>query len=383
MLAGRDGGIVATGAVAPGGSLDVAGNKIATGGQGIVVGADATVDANTVNRLGDDPGTDGIVVEAGPISIAPGDVRITGNRVHDRAGIGIALRTAVRSLIVKQNVVATVGAGIIIAGRGGADRVTVDNNEVFDVASVEDAAFGIALGNVGSAAVHGNTVVRVGPELTEGGTRAGIAVYGSADVRIDGNVVDEIGRLDGYVGAAAGVLVVGPFDRVSVAENSIRFNPKQLAPSDGIWWALRIISAGKGLTRMASGTAVVPVSKGAVVVNGAWGYVAPTRDDHVGVTANHVSGGGRQPACEVDVLGDAVAEANQCRHEGSEIGVLLTASSVIASSNRVRGERSMLVLMVPENRFAAVGNLAAGGTHLGGPGAGLPGPWDPLNPIVS
>jgi hypothetical protein len=43
----------------------------------------------------------------------------------------------------------------------------------------------------------------------------------------------------------------------------------------------------------------------------------------------------------------------------------------------------MLVLDVAENRFAALGNLAAGGTHLGSPGAGLPGPWDPFNPLVS
>ena len=42
----------------------------------------------------------------------------------------------------------------------------------------------------------------------------------------------------------------------------------------------------------------------------------------------------------------------------------------------------MLVLEEPENRFAAVGNLAAGGTHLNNPGGGLPDPWQPLNPTV-
>jgi hypothetical protein len=43
----------------------------------------------------------------------------------------------------------------------------------------------------------------------------------------------------------------------------------------------------------------------------------------------------------------------------------------------------MLIIDAQENRFAAVGNLTPAGTHLGGPGAGLPGPWAPLNPIVS
>jgi hypothetical protein len=44
--------------------------------------------------------------------------------------------------------------------------------------------------------------------------------------------------------------------------------------------------------------------------------------------------------------------------------------------------RSMLILRTAENRLAAVGNLTPGGTHLNNPGAGLPGPWQPLNPLV-
>ena len=107
---------------------------------GIVVGPDATVDSNAVNKLGDNPGTDGIVVAAGAFAAAPGHVRITGNRVHDRAGHGIALLTAVRTFMVKENIVADVGDGIVIEGKGSAERVAVDNNEVFDVAAAEGAA---------------------------------------------------------------------------------------------------------------------------------------------------------------------------------------------------------------------------------------------------
>jgi hypothetical protein len=85
------------------------------------------------------------------------------------------------------------------------------------------------------------------------------------------------------------------------------------------------------------------------------------------------------------VGGDVVAEANQCTYEPIEdpSAVVLEASSVVASSNRLRGEKSMLIFQVREDRFAAVGNLAPGGTHLGGPGAGLPLPWQPLNPDVT
>jgi hypothetical protein len=86
----------------------------------------------------------------------------------------------------------------------------------------------------------------------------------------------------------------------------------------------------------------------------------------------------------VRVTGDVVADANQCHHEfvNDPTAMLLEGASIIASSNRLRGGRAMLILQAIEARFAAVGNLAPGGTHFGGPGAGLPPPWQDLNPTV-
>ena len=387
VLGGRSAGIMATGAVAPGGTLDVVGNKVATGGAGIFVGADAVVDGNAVNRLGGPPGTDGIVVASGGLAVAPGHVRITGNRVHDRTGTGIALRTAVRTFMVKQNILSTVGAGIAIEGQGVAERVAIDNNEVFDVATAEGAApiaLGILVSRARSAAVVGNTVARVGPGLVQAAGRAGILVMASEDVRVAGNVVEEIGAPDGFLGLAVGIGVFGPFERATVSENSVRFAPDRPAPSEGGWYALLIQSAGRVVTRVGAQKAVVPLRTGAVVLNGAWAAAAADRGDHAGVDSNTLSGGRLLPACLVRVAGDVVAQGNQCLHVEAEdpTAVRLQATSVTASSNRVRGEKAMLVLEVPENRFAAVGNLAAGGTHLNNPGGGLPDPWQPLNPTV-
>jgi hypothetical protein len=388
MVTGGSGGVVATGAVAPGGSLDVAGNKISTSAAGVVVGPDASVESNTINRRGDDEGTDGIVVASGEIDAAAGHVRITGNRVHGISGTGIVVRTAVRSLMVKQNVVAEVGAGIAIENRGAAESVSVHNNQVLDVGAVRregDLVVGIALARADSVSVVDNTVERIGLDVIQARLRAGVLVLASADVRVAGNVVDEIGpQTSEFVGLAAGVVAVGPFDRISVVENSIRYGPERPAPEGGRWHALVVASAGQQLVGFGGGRAAVPIEEGAVVFNGEWAFPVPRRADHVGVGSNTMSGGGELPTCLVRVRGDVVAQANQCEHVAARdpTGVLLTASSISAASNRVRGERSMLVLQVPENRFAAVGNLASGGTHLGGPGNGLPDPWDPLNPVV-
>ncbi len=389
VLGPREAGIVATGAVAPGGSLDLIGNKVATRGDGIVVGPEALVDANTINTLGEGRGTDGIVVAAGPITVQPGHVRVTGNQIHDRAGTGIALRTSVLSFMVKQNVLATVGHGIAIEEKGEAEQVALEDNEVLDVGTSEPPigyALGIYLSNSGSAAVTGNTVARVGSGFAEGAELAGILVTAPEDVRISGNVVDEIGSQEGVVGFAVGIAVMGPFERASISDNSVRFGRDLQEPKQGAWLALLIQSAGRVLTRVAQAASVVPLdADAALVIDRAWAVRVPRRGDHVGVASNTLSGGGEQPVCLVRVGGDVVAEANQCTYEPIEdpSAVVLEASSVVASSNRLRGEKSMLIMQVPEDRFAAVGNLVPGGTHLGGPGAGLPLPWQPLNPDVT
>lgn len=208
VIAGADGGIVATGAVAPGGSLDLVGNKVSTTGGAVVAGADASIEANVVNARGGGPGADGIVVAPGTIAVSPGNVRIAGNRVHDRAGTGIALRTAVRTLRLDHNVLERVGSGFAVEARGAAERRAVHDNEVLDVATAADAAPGRAIGILvarsGSVTVEGNTVARVAPDLVEGRLRGGIVVLACEDVRVTGNVVDEIGPREGYVGSRSG-----------------------------------------------------------------------------------------------------------------------------------------------------------------------------------
>ena len=346
VLAGEQGGIVATGAVAPGGTLDVVGNKVATSGAGIVVGADATVDSNVVNRLGESPGTDGIVVSAGSFQAAAGHVRVTGNRVHDRTGTGIALRTAVRSWMVKENVVANVGEGIAIEGHGAAERVAVDNNQVSDVDRAQedaDAVFGIVLTRAASAGVVGNTVARVGLASPGARVRGGIVLLAVDDARVSGNVVDAVGPPGGFLGVAIGIGVIGPFDAASVQDNSSRFGADGAAPEQGGWYALLVQSAGSELVRFGDGKAAVPLEDGgAVVLTSAWAFAAVARGDHAGIGANTLTGGGSLPTCLARLRGEVVAEGNQCRHqEGQELaGILLQASALTASANRVRAAAS-------------------------------------------
>ena len=368
------------------------GNKIATGGAGIVVGADATVDSNVINDTSPNErgtGTEGIVVAQGAIGVAPGHVRITGNRVHDRTGTAIALRTAVRTFMVKQNILTRVGAGIAIEGKGSAERVAVDNNELFDVAAREgaDTPFGIVLLRAESMAVAGNTLAGVGAGATSIPVRAGIVAVAADDIRVTGNVVDTVGPQSegGFLGLAVGIVVSGPFNAASVSDNSARFGTDRLAPSEGTWTALMVMSAGaSNVMRLGAGKAVVQVDGGAVVLTNGWAFLAALRTDHAIIASNKLTGGGELPACFARVGGDIVAQGNHVTHSGGQqpTGAFLQASVVTASTNRLTGGDTMLVIRAGEGGFAAVGNIASGGTHLNLPGNGLPAPWAPLNPTA-
>ena len=392
VFAGPGGAIAATGLSSPGGVLAVVGNTVSTTGSGITVGADALVDGNAVNGLGGrregtvagagaTPGTDGIVVAAGGFTAAPGHVRITGNRVHDRGGVGISLRTAVQTFMVKENVVTRVGAGILIEGNGRAGRVAVDNNEVVDVSG----AAGINLLGAASITVAGNAVLRVAQRLENVTARAGVGVLGVADVRIAENVVDEIGAPGGFLGSAAGIAVIGPFAAASVSDNTSRFGAAAPTPKQGAWIALQIEStAPAGTTVQGDQVMAVPVAGGQVLVfTGEEPFLVAGALEHSGIASNSLTGGGASPTCLVRIAGDLVAVGNQCDHDvtgGQPAAMLLAARSITATSNRARGERATIVLDVDPKRFAAVANLAGGGTRLGS--ATLPAPWAPLNPQV-
>ncbi|MER6187928.1 DUF6519 domain-containing protein [Streptomyces sp. NPDC001652] len=381
-------GIVATGALAADGTLEVCGNTVATGGTGIVVGVDATVDSNRIQGHRRQPGTDGIVVEEGTPA-PPGDVRITGNRVRDRSGTGIALRGPVTTFTADHNLLSAVGSGVVVEDRGAAERVVVEDNEITDVAtgrSWKAPAFGVVVARSASAAVTGNRVARLAPDLVENRTRVAILALGCADSRVCGNLVADVGPRQGFAGAALGIGVLGPFERLLVGENSVRREPGPEVQLKALWQALTVEAATKGPLRLGQGRAVIPVGDaGQLLLSGRWAFAVPAAGGHVTVDANTLVGGARVTA-QIRVAGDVVADANQFVHGGAQEvrAFVVAASSATVTTNRVRGgPRAALVLEVAAGRFAAVGNLAPGGVHLGAVGNGLPAPWNGLNPAVS
>jgi hypothetical protein len=380
-------GIRATGVAAPSGALDVTANNIVATGIGIEVGADVSITHNAINSLGDqeEQNTDrhGIAITQGPIAIPAGEVQVLANRIRDRQGIGIVLETAASTFMVKQNIIDDVSNGIAIAGRGSAEHVAIDNNIVKNIGRTgktrATTAFGIAVTNSRYVEISSNSVTEVGAQSVTGSLRAGILTIGCRDQRVAGNVVRGVGPPEVFVGFASGILLVGPFERTSVADNSVVFNEDREFPQEGLWSALVVSSSGlPGLGNRGS----VAAGNQSLVLTDGWGVAVAPGGGHATVSHNSLGGGGRQATCLVNIDGDAVVSANQCSYTGELVGMQLRGDSVAASSNRLRGSRGMLLIQASEERFSAVGNLAAGGTHLNSAGGGLPGPWDALNPTV-
>ena len=205
-----------------------------------------------------------------------------------------------------------------------------------------------------------------------------------------GNVVDTVGPQSegGFLGLAVGIVVSGPFNAASVSDNSARFGTGRSFPSEGSWNALMVMSAGaSNVAHLGGGKAIVRVNDGAVVLTNGWAFLANLRRDNALIGSNKLTGGGALPTCFARVTGDVTAQGNQWRHAGGSdrpIGAFLQGRVVTASTNRLDGDDSapMFVLRTGDSPFAAVGNLAPGGTHWNTAGSGLPDPWGPLNPTA-
>jgi len=388
VLAGDLQGVLAAGAVAAGGSLRVADNVVWARGDGITVGADAVVDGNTVTTgAAELEGVGAGIVSGIGFPSPAGHVRVTGNRVSRRGGDGIALQRPVSTWTVKHNVVEEAANGIVVDGKGAAEAMSVDNNQVLDVAPGRGgiSAAGIALARARSATVSGNTIRRVAVEAVEGRVRAGILAVGVDHLVVAGNVVDVVGPPN-FVGVCAGILLSAPFEHATLEANEVRDGSPE--PVEGAWFAV-LVQRVLGESPDLGGTrAVVPDGESLVLVTGRYAAAVAERGQHVTLSSNAVGGGGFREAVLVRVGGDVVASANQVDHRitpshadrGEVIGMRLGGETIAAATNRVRGPRSTLVLEpAGEVSFTAVGNIAAGGTHLFGPGSGLPGPWDSLN----
>jgi hypothetical protein len=400
----EQGGIVARGWVMPGFSLDVHHNTLRASADGIVVGTDnARISDNDIGavRMGRDG--DGIVLVEG-LELSNPDrgldrCSVINNRVSGVGGHGIAIRTRIRSAMIKQNFVnGTGGGGIVMGSDSSANSVHIESNQIHDVAlraaETGDPALGIFVLRTAEAAITNNTINGVGPGAVQSPTRAGIQVIAPVSVRISGNQVSDVGPGE-FIKMSCGIDVLLVMGHLDVADNIVRRDRKTGDfPAPSAWCALRIegrpVSQTGGVAPMFMplGNNVGIFAGGAATfgIFGKWLLKLPHGREVVGVRGNHLETRGESPAVDISGTGSFVFSDNRCllHSRAAMPTVIIRAGSAVVGNNYMQGppQVAALRLHIPaDNAFTALGNIASIGIEMNG--APLGAPWAPLNAIGS
>jgi hypothetical protein len=394
MLASTQMAVLATGAAPPGASLCIAANTLSVAGDGIVAGVDGLhIVDNHVQQDGNPAqgfGGNGIVLAPGLDPEGIGHVWITGNQIDGMRGAGIAVQVPVGAAIVKQNVIERTYSGIVFVDKGAGTHVSIDNNQLLDIGADHNppgvSVVGIEVVWAQHVDIVGNAIRGFARNALQASDRAAIRAVASADVRIAGNRLDQLGPVQPHGGYVAGIEIHPPYAHAMIDENGIaRGDDKDVAMS--FWQAIRIGQLAEQAVLTAAGAIVLAGKEVSyVLTRKALRAVAvePARD--LSIRANQGSAWmlgaplvtALRPASLIfaDNHFEAVPDRNTTT--GAPL-VVLNGDSVIVSSNRLRwiGSEQAAMNLVDVKAFTVLGNIASGSiTADGGP---LPGPWLPLN----
>jgi len=383
-------GVTLTGATVPGSGIDVSANTLLVSGDGVVGAADGLrVEGNEVTRFGESAGGDGIVLAPGLDATGMDRCQVLANRIVGVGGTGIAVRTLVRSAMIKDNVIEGAAGGIVFEDRGSADHVAIENNQVIAIAPDSNDAIaapvGIRIVATRKADVSGNAIRGVGINAVQPQWRAGIQAVACAALRIAANEITDIGPAGEFLGSALGIEVVRPFDRADIADNMVRREETpERAETKATWLALSVHApAEMSVRRTAARVATIRLDDGShLVVTGSWAFAVAAGSEAAGIHGNRLEGRGRSSLVRVVVLGDCAFDDNRCLQlmPSDEPIVLAGGMTMIAHGNRVLGGPRPLVLQADPKRLAVVGNITSGSILVGN--SPLPGPWDALNVVA-
>jgi hypothetical protein len=392
------------GGVVPGSGLEVRENEIHTSGAGIVIGTDdARVESNNVAPTQPGEGTDGIVLTAGFDKTGLDRCQILGNRIVGMAGNGVHIINAIlRSAMIKNNVIEAVGGGgIVMDDDSSAVHLTVENNQLLNVAPLVNdqntLIIGLRVVNTTRADILTNAIIGVGPTATQNPYRAAIQVINVGSSRVNGNEVLNVGPAGDFLNDTIGVDCFGTFARLDLSDNVVRRNEVPPAnPGMSSWVAVRIGALPtRGLVKVSANLAFFATEELIHVFAGNKLAVLPRGREIVGLHGNLLEGYGGTPVIRVEASGALTLSTNRCLLNPTVAGApsqpvaQAQAAAIIASGNYLEGAPSvvprvpaMVLKLLPENGpFTALGNISSGDIVVNG--AALPAPWAPLNIVTS
>jgi len=381
------GGIVATGFVLAGFTLDIESNEIRAAGQGIVAGTSgARISANSISGNAQ-RGAEAIVLTLGFDQTGIDQCHVIANRITTVAGMGISVEGPVKSAMIKNNFIdGAIGGGIVMGDKSSAQNITIENNRIANVAAQPNdpqaTVIGVRVMDAARGEVVNNVISGVGQQAPNQRC-IGVQVVTSTAMRVAGNEIFDIGPVEGSGQTSAGVESLGTFDELQVSNNSVRRNgnPSQ-AVDAAVWYAVLISGAQtpapgiRGLT-----TFFAPRSNTAFLISANRLVARLIGRETVSVQNNFLDAYGIAEAMLIAVAGPCSISDNRCFLRGREQPAIRGASAnAIVSSNHVQGTQGKITvsLRLPDRGpFTVLGNITTNGIEING--AILGAPWAPLN----
>jgi hypothetical protein len=334
------------------------------------------------NKLSASGGATGIV----GIELRPGldkdgadQCQILANQIAGYSEAGILVRSQVRALIVKLNIIEACGNGIVMLDDAEAASVAIENNQLREIGpagnpNVPVTVVGIGLSRVEGATIAGNTLRQVGAATGNATLRAGVMALATTRLRVHGNEVFELGPAADFSGTTIGVYVAGPYLQLEVQHNQIERDalPNE-APGRSSWVAL-FAAAAAAAGAATSGVlgpqrfgrySVVPFENNAtLVLNGSKGLVAAgfASGSVAAVLGNTFSARSSAPLVALRAERECLFSDNRCDHrgEGGVVAVGLQTNLAIVSTNRVRNTTDIAISIELAKTIVAVGNVTTG-----------------------
>ena len=389
--------IVMLGWVVPGSGLDVRENEINTTGSGIIIGTDdARIESNSIAGLPVGPGGDGIVLTRGFDRTGLDRCQILGNRILGLGGNGIqVVNGIIRSAMIKNNFIQVVGGGgIVMNDQSRAGQMTVENNQLLNLAPLANdaktAVTGLRIVNTIRAEIIANVLDGVGIAAAKSPERAGIQLANVASGRVDGNEVVNLGPPGDFAGDTVGIESLGTFSQLDIASNTVRRNlatPDN--PGKSKWFAVRIGSLpASGFVAVSGKLAFVVADTLVYAFLGDVLATLPRGKEVVGIQANLLEAYGVSPTVSVIANGVFTFSTNRCLltavSSRNQTVAQAQAGAIIANANYLEGPAkvtALLLQLVPENGpFTVLGNISSGEILINGNPLALP--RAPLNVIA-
>ena len=385
------------GYAAPGSAARIERNLVQSAGDGLSCSLDGLwIEGNKLSSSGSRTrsGTVGIDLQPGLDKSGADQCQILSNQLNGYTSAGIVVRSQVRSLIVKLNIIENCGNGIVMLDDAEGAAVAIENNQLQDIGpsgnpSEPVPVVGIGLSRVAQATVAGNSLQRIGAATGNAPLRAGILALGATRLRAFGNQLTELSPPNDFAGLAIGLYVAGPFAQLDVQHNQIE---RDTVPDDNpgrdSWAALLVGTLGQvgadggqlSTAQRFGSYASVPFEGGAtLLVNGSKAFVAAASagGSSAGVLGNVFAARGNLPLVLLVADRECLFGDNRCDHRmvGGAASILIQTSLAIVNGNRVRNNTDIALAVRGAKSVVAMGNITSGILDI----PGLEPQFQPLN----